>query len=428
MTDEVSARSEELGTKVVLVNPLLEPGMKRYWVPRRAGSALFGTDIADYWFPVAQGGDIAFLYGVLKAASSRTQLGEDLRVRRESHRAGARRAARASRRGSLDGTRRSNARLRPARRERDPGIRRADPRREERRARLEHGHHAAPVRRRRRADDPESRAARGLGRPRQMRRHADPRPLLRARRRGDGRLLPRRFPAANGQRRERRARSEAIRLPRARLARPHRRRDGRSLRRAANSMCSTASAAISSARCPSRSPSRAALANVPLRVHQDIILTDQMFIAREGGRAPAPREDALRAGRRLDFAPPGLKWKRGYDLAVSTRTESDYTASFRCAFDKQGNLYISGGFRRRIEFPEQRRYIIDRMLNERDTEHGVELALHGQALIQELRRDPALRGKSLSGVKVSTDKLTRALTWSPLAEEGKVILIRNVES
>ena len=30
------------------------------------GSALFGTEIADYWFPVSQGGDIAFLSGVLK--------------------------------------------------------------------------------------------------------------------------------------------------------------------------------------------------------------------------------------------------------------------------------------------------------------------------------------------------------------------------
>ncbi len=60
--------AKQLGTKVVLVNPLLEPGMKRYWVPSTASSALFGTDIADYWFPVAQGGDIAFLYGVLKVA------------------------------------------------------------------------------------------------------------------------------------------------------------------------------------------------------------------------------------------------------------------------------------------------------------------------------------------------------------------------
>ncbi len=55
-----------LGTKVVMVNPYLEPGMKRYWVPSTASSAVFGTDIADYWFPVAHGGDIAFLYGVLK--------------------------------------------------------------------------------------------------------------------------------------------------------------------------------------------------------------------------------------------------------------------------------------------------------------------------------------------------------------------------
>ena len=54
------------GTKVVLVNPYLEPGMKRYWVPSTASSALFGSDLADYWFPVAQGGDTPFLYGVLK--------------------------------------------------------------------------------------------------------------------------------------------------------------------------------------------------------------------------------------------------------------------------------------------------------------------------------------------------------------------------
>src|SRR5262249_17731686 len=37
-----------------------------YWVPSNLRSALFGTDLMDYWFPVAQGGDIAFLYGVIK--------------------------------------------------------------------------------------------------------------------------------------------------------------------------------------------------------------------------------------------------------------------------------------------------------------------------------------------------------------------------
>ena len=58
--------AKKLGTKVVMVNPYLEPGMKKYWVPSSAGSALFGTEIADYWFPVGQGGDIAFLAGVMK--------------------------------------------------------------------------------------------------------------------------------------------------------------------------------------------------------------------------------------------------------------------------------------------------------------------------------------------------------------------------
>ena len=58
--------AKKLGTKVVAVNPYREPGMERYWVPSNLNSALFGTDIMDYWFPVSQGGDIAFIYGVIK--------------------------------------------------------------------------------------------------------------------------------------------------------------------------------------------------------------------------------------------------------------------------------------------------------------------------------------------------------------------------
>src|SRR5437016_2287977 len=64
VTTKYLHEAKKLGTKVVLVNPYREPGMERYWVPSTAGSALFGTDIDDDWFPVATGGDIAFLYGV----------------------------------------------------------------------------------------------------------------------------------------------------------------------------------------------------------------------------------------------------------------------------------------------------------------------------------------------------------------------------
>jgi molybdopterin-dependent oxidoreductase alpha subunit len=58
--------AKKLGTKVVLVNPYREPGMDRYWIPSIAGSALFGTNVSDYWFPVVQRGDVAFLYGTIK--------------------------------------------------------------------------------------------------------------------------------------------------------------------------------------------------------------------------------------------------------------------------------------------------------------------------------------------------------------------------
>ena len=54
------------GAQVVVVNPLREPGLDRYWVPSNLESAVFGTKMADDFVPVHTGGDIAFLNGVLK--------------------------------------------------------------------------------------------------------------------------------------------------------------------------------------------------------------------------------------------------------------------------------------------------------------------------------------------------------------------------
>ena len=54
------------GTKVVMVNPYREPGMERYWVPSNVESAIFGTKMTDDWFHVHTGGDVAFINGVLK--------------------------------------------------------------------------------------------------------------------------------------------------------------------------------------------------------------------------------------------------------------------------------------------------------------------------------------------------------------------------
>jgi molybdopterin-dependent oxidoreductase alpha subunit len=59
--------AKKAGTKVASVNPYREPGMERYWVPSTPESAVFGTRITDRWFPINVGGDIGFLSGVLKA-------------------------------------------------------------------------------------------------------------------------------------------------------------------------------------------------------------------------------------------------------------------------------------------------------------------------------------------------------------------------
>jgi molybdopterin-dependent oxidoreductase alpha subunit len=59
--------AKQRGTEVAVVNPLREPGLERYWVPSVFESALFGTKLADDFFPVHTGGDRAFVTGVLKA-------------------------------------------------------------------------------------------------------------------------------------------------------------------------------------------------------------------------------------------------------------------------------------------------------------------------------------------------------------------------
>ena len=123
--------------------------------------------------------------------------------------------------------------------------------------------------------------------------------------------------------------------------------------------------------------------------------------------------------------PKGLLWARYYDLAISSKEGSSYTASVRGAFDEAGNLYLAGMIRGRWEWPTQRKIIKTTMQAEQPLGviHGVESALHGTAAVQELRRDKNLRGIALKKVDVHVDKLTRALPWIALAEDQKVFLV-----
>jgi molybdopterin-dependent oxidoreductase alpha subunit len=62
------------GTKVVVVNPYLEPGLERYWVPSAVESFLFGTKVAHLHVPVRPGGDVALSNAVLQRLIARDEV------------------------------------------------------------------------------------------------------------------------------------------------------------------------------------------------------------------------------------------------------------------------------------------------------------------------------------------------------------------
>ena len=128
--------------------------------------------------------------------------------------------------------------------------------------------------------------------------------------------------------------------------------------------------------------------------------------------------------RTVEAAPEGLKWARYWDLAASTRTSADYTASVAAALGPDGTVYLRDMVRGQWEWPDQERIIASTVLAEASTEQGIEKALHGIAALQTLARRRDLARIAIRGIDVDKDKLTRALPLSARAEQGKVALVR----
>src|SRR5699024_9939062 len=58
--------AKKRGTKIIVINPYREPALEDYWIPSVTESALFGTKIADDFYEVNIGGDIALMHGIMK--------------------------------------------------------------------------------------------------------------------------------------------------------------------------------------------------------------------------------------------------------------------------------------------------------------------------------------------------------------------------
>lgn len=119
-----------------------------------------------------------------------------------------------------------------------------------------------------------------------------------------------------------------------------------------------------------------------------------------------------------------MDWYRYYDLAASIKQTADYTASAKCAFGDDGTLYVVDVTREKGEWPDIRKSIIERALQEPRTVIGIEESLHGLAGLQELRREPILANITFHGVQARGDKRARAMPWAARAEQGKFALLR----
>lgn len=142
---------------------------------------------------------------------------------------------------------------------------------------------------------------------------------------------------------------------------------------------------------------------------------------------PRPAEGVLfkRAWLRIvDAVPQNLHWVRYYDLAYSVKTSADNSATISGAMGSDGTIYLRRGWAGREESPDVRRRIKTTMLNERRDRHGIEKAMHGGSVVQDLRREPELLGIALGAVDVDKDKIARATPVADRAESGKLAFVR----
>ncbi len=143
---------------------------------------------------------------------------------------------------------------------------------------------------------------------------------------------------------------------------------------------------------------------------------------------PRPSEGALfkRAWllKTVDAAPQDLQWVRYWDMAYSQRQSADNTATVSGAMGPDGTIYLRRGMAQRLESPDARALIKATMRAEPDSRHGVESAIHGAAIVQDLMREPELVRIALRAITVDKDKIVRATPIADRAEMGKVVFVR----
>ncbi|MDA0989682.1 MAG: phage terminase large subunit [Verrucomicrobia bacterium] len=121
--------------------------------------------------------------------------------------------------------------------------------------------------------------------------------------------------------------------------------------------------------------------------------------------------------------PYGIRWVRGFDPATSTKTSADYSATCRVGRDRDRNFYIDAAWFGRLAWPQMKTRLISMVVAD-----SVKPPLHVEAVAGFKVAASELKS-ALSGVcrvrelRVSRDKLSRALPWVAQVEAGRVYLV-----
>lgn len=129
----------------------------------------------------------------------------------------------------------------------------------------------------------------------------------------------------------------------------------------------------------------------------------------------------------IETAPHCPYWVRMWDLAFTTKTSSDFTASCLMGMSSAGEIIIKHVTHSRLEWPDALRLVRATALSDGPgTRQVVETVAAQVGFVQELTRDPSLAGVAITGYIPTLDKITRAMPLLARSEQHLVKLVRGI--
>jgi len=148
-------------------------------------------------------------------------------------------------------------------------------------------------------------------------------------------------------------------------------------------------------------------------------LYQQRPIARTGGLFDPLKIEIV------DHAPELERTVRFYDLAVTKKTTSDYTAGVKLGRAKDGRIVVLDVWRDRRELPDIHEAIVQNaLIDGAETSIRLEAEKAGVIELAFLLRDRRLGGHRIDAVPPKGDKYTRAGPFASRVNGGQVLMVR----